>query len=374
MPSLSHPLNAGHAIAALLARTRSLASHLPGARRAEALRARWRREEAPLPTPMPRFRALLSERYGISDLDADRDPLRRMYLDFALSTVSRGEAAVRELATHVQLRGARYLDAGCAYGGFLVALHRAGAREVVGVDVNADLLDYARAVLADHGVAARVERADLLDPGTGEALGRFDLVTANDVIEHVADPRLGLERLYALLAPGGHLLMEIPNRFWPPFLASDGHYQIAGICALPKHRADAYYRALRGAEQDVIYRQLGFYLRHLERLGARTRVLNAPPAWPGVALENIAREFYACLEAISLTRSAGATAPLLDDARRRVARLAAVFRRARARYEALSVKDPTRAARLARRLELAFGESFWKLLVEKPVGRAVGIA
>lgn len=372
MPSPSHLLDAGDAVAAILARSRNLASHLPGARYAAGLRARWRRPSAapPAPTPMPRFCALLSERYGVADLDAERDPLRRMYLDFALSTVSRGEAAARELATHVQIRGKRYLDAGCAYGGFLVALHRAGAREVVGVDLNTDLLDYARSVLADHAIAARVERADLLDPRTADALGTFDLVTANDVIEHVVDPALGLERLYALLAPGGHLMLEIPNRFWPSFLRSDGHYQIAGICALPKRRADAYHRALRGAEQDVTYRQLGFYLRHLERLGARTRVLNAPPAWPGAALELIARDFYVCLEAIAIARAPpGPAAPLLDDARRRVVRLAAVFRRTRARYEALSATQPARAAALGRRLQLAFGESFWRLLVEKPAAR-----
>lgn len=363
----SHLLAPGEAVTAILARTWQVASHLPGARRAAGLRARVRgAAPSPAPTPMPRFRALLSERYGIADLDSEGDPLQRMYLDFALSTVSRGEAAARELAAHVQIRGKRYLDAGCAYGGFLVALHRGGAREVVGVDVNPDLLDYARAVLADHGIAARVERADLLDPLIGDALGRFDLVTANDVIEHVADPALGLERLYALLAPGGHLLLEIPNRFWPPFLASDGHYRIAGICALPKHRADAYYRVLRGAEQDVTYRQLGFYLRRLERLGAWTRILDATPARESAALDQMADQFYECLETLALARAPEAAAPLLEDARHRAARLAGVFRRARARHRALSATDPARAASLARRLHLAFGQSFWRLLVRRP--------
>jgi 2-polyprenyl-3-methyl-5-hydroxy-6-metoxy-1,4-benzoquinol methylase len=361
----------------LLARAEAFARRLPGANRmapyvnraveiGRRLRAAAPPFAVPPPTPMPRFRALLAARYGIPDLDAERRSLERMYLDFALSTVARGEAAVRVIARHARIDGARYLDAGCAYGGFLVAFRRAGAREVVGVDVNPDLLDYARAVLADHGIAAQVELRDLLDPATPAALGRFDLITANDVIEHVVDPRIGLERLVALLAPGGRLYLEIPNRFWPPFLRSDGHYQLFGICALPKRLADEYSRRLRGQEQDVTYRQLGFYLRHLHRLGVRAQVLGGDGRDDAALLPVIARDFYECLETAARIRLPADAMPLGDDARRRIGRVAGAFRRLQDRHAALARTEPPRAARLARRLVLAFGEGFWRVLVERP--------
>jgi 2-polyprenyl-3-methyl-5-hydroxy-6-metoxy-1,4-benzoquinol methylase len=317
---------------------------------------------------MPRFRALLAARHASPDLDAERDPLRRMYIDFALSTVARGREVVGTLeAARVPIAGRRYLDAGCAYGGFLVAFHEAGAREVRGVDYVPEYLDYAREVLADHALPPTVEHADLLDRATVDRLGTFDLVTANDVIEHVGDARLGLERLVALTAPGGYLFLQIPNRFWPPFLRSDGHYQLFGLSALPKGSADAYSRAIRGSEQDVTYHQLGYYLGHLARLGVEARVLDAPPGDLAAALEAVGRELDET-ERVAVAAPVAGDPALHAEARRRVLRLARVFRKEQERFRALLTTDEVRAEALGRRLVLAFGVSFWRVLVHRPAG------
>jgi len=39
----------------------------------------------------------------------------------------------------------------------------------------------------------------------------FDVVIAGDILEHLADPPLGLDRALAQLAPGGRLLVSVPN-------------------------------------------------------------------------------------------------------------------------------------------------------------------
>ena len=42
--------------------------------------------------------------------------------------------------------------------------------------------------------------------------GKFDLVTAMEVVEHVADPQQFIDSLAARLAPGGLMILSTPNR------------------------------------------------------------------------------------------------------------------------------------------------------------------
>ena len=237
--------------------------------------------------------------------------------------------------------------------------------EAVGIDIEERLLGYARALVADHGLRCRLEVADVLATGAEQRLGHFDIITCNDVIEHVKDPALALERLVALLADGGLLLMEIPNRHWAAHLGSDGHYQQFGLSALPKRLADRYHAlAMPGPPHDVTYKSQAFYFDTLRRLGATPRLLNGHTADLDWAMEEMAGHFARTEE-----RGRGWDPPLPDEikreARRRVARLADVFRRQRARYHALKSSDPARATELWMRLYHQFGLDFWIVLIER---------
>jgi SAM-dependent methyltransferase len=92
---------------------------------------------------------------------------------------------------------ARVLDAGCGRGGLAAALDRLGHR-VTAVDIDAEAVAAARAI----GVPAI--RADLAE-FTG---GPFDAVVCALSLHHVADLPGTLDRLAALLAPGGTLLVD----------------------------------------------------------------------------------------------------------------------------------------------------------------------
>ena len=103
------------------------------------------------------------------------------------------------------LQGKSALDVGCGAGLLTEALARLGAT-VSGIDATPEVIAVARDHAAAMGLAIDYRAGDVI-----ELEGRFDLITALEVIEHVADPRAFLEALARRLAPGGLLILSTPN-------------------------------------------------------------------------------------------------------------------------------------------------------------------
>jgi 2-polyprenyl-6-hydroxyphenyl methylase/3-demethylubiquinone-9 3-methyltransferase len=104
------------------------------------------------------------------------------------------------------LEGRTALDVGCGAGLLAEPLARLGAH-VTGIDAAPELIEAARthagqAALDIRYVAGEVAALD----------GQFDLVTALEVVEHVADPASFITTLADRLAPGGLLIMSTPAR------------------------------------------------------------------------------------------------------------------------------------------------------------------
>ena len=104
------------------------------------------------------------------------------------------------------LAGKTALDVGCGAGLLAEPLARLGAK-VTAIDAAPQVIAVAR----DHAVGQGLQ-IDYRHAAVEELDGRFDLVTAMEVIEHVADPQAFLSSLAARLAPGGLLLLSTPNR------------------------------------------------------------------------------------------------------------------------------------------------------------------
>lgn len=128
----------------------------------------------------------------------DADFYRRFYATHAVHvTLSAHSQARREFvnaARHIAA-GSLVLDVGCGSGAFREHLPQCTYR---GLDP-----------FAEPGLAADVIRQSLAEH-LHEARGRYDVVTAFQVIEHVAEPLDFARQLLALLRPGGTLIIGAP--------------------------------------------------------------------------------------------------------------------------------------------------------------------
>lgn len=141
----------------------------------------------------------------------DYQPNNRGLAHAIKRVVFRREAA--RLLRQVGGNPGRVLDFGCGSGQFTREL---GGLLGPGRVTGSDFFDQPPADLAD--------RPYLPAAALAQHAGQFDLVLAMHVLEHDDDPAALLARLIALLAPGGTLVIEVPNvacfgaslfgRFW----------------------------------------------------------------------------------------------------------------------------------------------------------------
>jgi O-antigen biosynthesis protein len=103
----------------------------------------------------------------------------------------------------------RVLDVGCAAGKLGRKLREQNkVAELVGVEVfDAPAAEAAKCY--DH---VYVDDIEILELRCGEY---FDYIVCGDILEHLRDPWMTLDKLYGLLKPEGVIIASIPNiRYW----------------------------------------------------------------------------------------------------------------------------------------------------------------
>jgi SAM-dependent methyltransferase len=102
--------------------------------------------------------------------------------------------------------GIRILDAGCGSGRNMADLAQRGS--VAGVELASSSLDVAR------GRGIGEVRAGSLEQPLPFADDAFDLAVALDVLEHLRDDRPAWRELARVVAPGGRLVVTVPQYGW----------------------------------------------------------------------------------------------------------------------------------------------------------------
>jgi SAM-dependent methyltransferase len=103
----------------------------------------------------------------------------------------------------------RLLDFGCGGGSFLARMRQRGWK-VMGLDCSLPTVQRVQSELGLEALCGTLPNADLES-------GSFDLITMWQALEHVHQPFEVLRDAHRLLAPGGKLLVAVPNIDSLPF-------------------------------------------------------------------------------------------------------------------------------------------------------------
>lgn len=167
---------------------------------------------------------------GINDVDAYRDSTATSFMTMRslLGAAGAEPSGIRSI-----------LDIGCGTGRLLVGWHCDDpGRQLVGTDINPDLIAWCRSNLAD---VARWKVNDVRPP-LDLAAGSFDLIVLASVFTHLAldNQRVWLEEIHRLLGPAGHALITLHGAIYAGLLLDEG--------GAARYDADGYVEKAVGAE------------------------------------------------------------------------------------------------------------------------------
>lgn len=167
-----------------------------------------------------------------------------------------------------QHRPGRLLEVGCGTGAFLKQARRF-CGSVHGVEFN-----------ADAAAVCRGEGLDVREPSLAEMDDSFDAIAAFQLLEHVPDPERMLASWIDRLAPGGYLVIAVPNQDGAMGVIEDNYLNCPPHHATRWEERSLRYIAERFGLEVVCYRREPL---NVELYATYTKsLLRQAPVRPGV--------------------------------------------------------------------------------------------
>jgi len=202
-----------------------------------------------------------------------------------------------------------------------------------------------------------------------DQLGEFEIVTCQDVLEHVLDPETVIASMCAMLKPGGIFYMQVPNKWGLGQLLADHHFSLPGLTTLARNQSKEYWAKAIGrpAESyDVGYLKTArWYGAIFRKYGVQLQILDTGSSFADVlAYKN---EFEALCSRLQKPIS-GVIRPALEQrVRNRMIKVAQLYANACNQIEKLRSTQPevipTACAAVTERLCL----SLWRFIGRKPL-------
>lgn len=107
--------------------------------------------------------------------------------------------------------GLRVLNAGCGSGEMSSLLAQRASWHIDAIDIDPEAIRLSQQIKESQGLAnITVTRASIEDhPGRD-----YDVIISNDVLEHIENDTLAMEKLSEMLVPGGILCISVPALQW----------------------------------------------------------------------------------------------------------------------------------------------------------------
>jgi SAM-dependent methyltransferase len=204
---------------------------------------------APPPASDPRYFPKAFDDY-MTEVYSGEGSIMDSYRTYMRTDIERGRMIVKMLAPWTSIKGKNVLDIGCGYGGLLLTMRDAGAASIAGVEVEASRLHWANVRFEELGVTADLRLADICSADDVRKLDSYDVILAQDVIEHVMDPSVAIRHISQLLRPEGIVFVQVGNKFSPNQLLHDHHCQLPGLTMLSREQAVEYFQARFAKPKD----------------------------------------------------------------------------------------------------------------------------
>ncbi len=166
--------------------------------------------------------------------------------------------------------GCSVLDIGCGQG--VVSLSLAPCSKcILGVDINEENLKLARREAERLGLTnVRFRKLSAYDL---RPIEHYDVIILSDVLEHVRDQRLLLERCIEMVSPDGVIYLNTPNKWFP----MEPHKHLPFLSYLPKSIANHYAKAFgKGSYDDYHLLSYNQFCELLDSLPIRYTLKTQP--------------------------------------------------------------------------------------------------
>jgi len=159
------------------------------------------------------------------------------------------------------------LDIGSAAGFFLKAAEDSGAKKVRGIEISKFAADYCKKNFSIDVIESSFENAEIDE--------KFDVISSWFFIEHLADTKKAIDKIYRMLNDGGVFALAVPSCFGPMFYFTRDEW----IKTHPgDHRIDLSPRGAVKIFKDAGFKKVKVFKSgyHPERAVSRENILFKP--------------------------------------------------------------------------------------------------